>query len=125
MNLKNNQQGFTLLEILIAITLTSLVLGSLFVLQSNSSKLAFKADTKIYDNISLRAALNTALLANNNSNFSDEILKDNHYQITNVTPLEKPENQSHQLKWQLEKFDIVDDQNNILISSIRFKKLEK
>ena len=81
LSLNKKQQAFTLLEILIAITLTSLVLGSLFVLQSNSNRLAFKANSKIDENLSVQAALNTALLATDNNNFLEEVLKDNNYQI--------------------------------------------
>ena len=117
------QKGFTLLEILIAMTLSSLVLGSLFVLQSNSSRLAFRADQKIDENISLRAALNTALLMTDKQNFIAETLNDGSYHIANISLLEQPETQSDMIKWRLEKFDIIDNQANTLISSIRFKKI--
>lgn len=123
MNIIKYQYAFTLLEILISITLTSLVLGSLFVLQSNSSKLAFKAMHQVDENIALQAALNTALLSIDSNNLFIDTINGDNYKISNISPLAKPENQSNRLNWQLEKFDIVDEKNNILISSIRFKKL--
>ena len=122
MNIIKYQYAFTLLEVLISITLSSLVLGSLFVLQSNSSKLAFKANNQIDKNLALQAALNTALLTRDSNAFFAETLKETHYKISNISALQKPPNQAKRLNWQLEKFDIVDEQNNILISSIRFKK---
>ena len=117
------QQAFTLLEILIAITLTSLVLGSLFVLQSNSSKLAFNAAAKVHQNITLRAALNYAMLISDSDELSDKVLQNYQYRIANRELLNMPASSPERLNWQLEKFDIIDIDNNILISSVRFKKI--
>ena len=119
------QQAFTLLEILISITLTSLVIGSLFVLQSNSSKLAFNAANKVDNNITLRAALNHAMLISNSDELSDNVLANYHYKIANKKLLNIPALSPERLHWRLEKFDIVDSDNNVLISSVRFKNINQ
>ncbi len=118
------QNGFTLLEILISITLVAMVLGSLFALQASSSKLTLKAEKKIDENISLRAALNIASLTVEKEDVINEVLKTYGYRIANIQALEKPEDQTTPIKLQLEQFDITDQQGNILLTSVRFKKLK-
>jgi len=54
--------GFTLLEVLVAITLTAMVLGSFIALQSSSHKLQYKSMQKIQHNLALKAAFNRAWL---------------------------------------------------------------
>ncbi len=108
------RQGFTLLEILIAITLAAMVLGSVFVLQSQSKQLVFRSQTKIYESLELRAALNNAHLPNAPKRLT------NQFHIANAHILEKPEEQSTAIRWQLEQFDLLDQQGNVMLSSIRF-----
>ena len=49
------QQGFTLLEVLVALTITGMVLGSLFALAAGSKQLAFRSGESLDVAIEARA----------------------------------------------------------------------
>lgn len=56
------QRGFTLLEVMIALTITGLVLGSLMTLSAGSKRLAFTARDNLEGAIQRRAAIQYAQL---------------------------------------------------------------
>lgn len=60
----NKQRGFTLLEVMVALTITSLVLGSIFTLAAGSKRLAVSTQESVRDSAAIRARINLALLDN-------------------------------------------------------------
>lgn len=62
--IKTADSGFTLLEVLIALTITSMVLGSLFALAAGSKQLAVRTQSSLHDTMQARAHINFALLDN-------------------------------------------------------------
>lgn len=115
-------QGFTLLEVLIAVTLTAMVLGNLLALQSQSKRLAFKAEAALQKNINQRAYFNAAWVDSRpGSLYLDKFQADETYSADNTKALKKPEAQSKPLKFYLESFDIVDKQGDPLLSGVRLK----
>ena len=64
LNCPRTQQGFTLLEVMIALMITAMVMGSLFTLSAGSKQLAFRAQQSLQDSTAARAAVNEALLDN-------------------------------------------------------------
>ncbi len=117
------QQGFTLLEVLIAITLTALVLGNLFALQSQSKRLSFKAQMNLQKNINQRAYFNAAWLSSRQlDSYMDELSQDSDYSVDNTSALKKPETQSQPLNFSLESFTIVNQKNEVILTSVRFKE---
>jgi len=122
---KSACQGFTLLEVLIAVTLTAMVLGSLLALQSQSKRLAFKADAALQKTINQRAYFNAAWVDSRQDSFYlDKLQADEIYSADNAKALKKPEDQSKPLKFHLESFDIVDQQGDPILSSVRLKDTE-
>lgn len=63
-NISSAQSGFTLLEVMIALTITSMVLGSLFALAAGSKQLAVRTQSSLHDTMQARAHINFALLDN-------------------------------------------------------------
>lgn len=60
----DSQQGFTLLEVLIALTITAMVLGGLFTLAAGSKQLAVRTQDTLTETAAARAAVNFAMLDN-------------------------------------------------------------
>ena len=119
MKIKSANSGFTLLEVLIAVTLTAMVLGSLLALQSQSKRLAFKADAALQKIINQRAYFNAAWVDSRQGSFYlDKLQTDAMYETGNIKALKKPEAQSKPLKFHLESFDIVDKHGNPVLSSV-------
>ncbi len=120
-NVNRRCQGFTLLEILVAITLTALVLGNLFVLQSQSKRLAFKAQTKLFNTINQRAYLNAAWLADQElDSYMDDLLP-SAYSIDNKRKLKNIVQNKQPLKFFLQSFDIVNEHREIILHSVRLQ----
>ncbi len=125
MKINSANKGFTLLEVLIAVTLTAMVLGSLLALQSQSKRLAFRAEAALQKVINQRAYLNAAWLDSRPvSLYMDEFQSHEVYSADNKKALKKPDTQSKPLTFYLESFDIVDQQGDIIISSVRLKDSE-
>lgn len=117
------QSGFTLLEVLISITLTALVLGNLFALQSQSKRLNFKAQTNLQKNINQRAYLNAVWINNLQlDSYMDELSQLTKYSVDNSKALKKPEAQSKPVNFSLESFDIVNQNNEVILSSVRLRE---
>ena len=114
----HSQTGFTLLEVLVAITLTGLVMGSLFSLQSQSSKLGFRSMQAIDKIVNQRAALNLAWI---NTDMIDTL----DYNVDNQKELPAPEvleGKINSKTLSLESFDLLDANGNVVHSSVRLKK---
>ena len=116
----HQQQGFTLLEVLVAITLTALVLGNLFALQSQSKHLAFKAQINLQKVINQRAYLNATWISNKAlDSYVDELSHNNIFSVNGRSDVKKPAEQSQNLKFSLEEFTIVNQDNDVLLRTIR------
>ena len=114
-------QGFTLLEILVAITLTALVLGNLFVLQSQSKQLSLKAQTQLMHTINQRAYLNAAWSSDRElDSYLDEFSQMG-YTLDNKQSLKKIEQQKQAHKFFLQSFDIVNEHREIILHSVRIQ----
>jgi len=112
------QKGFTLLEVLVAITLTALVMGSVFSLQSQSNRLAYQSSEKIDDTVNRRAALNLAWMG-------VKMLDELPYQVESKEALPIPEQLSDKIKdnmLRLEAFDLLDENGEVLHSGVHLKK---
>jgi len=119
---QKNYQGFTLLEVLIAITLTGMVMGSLFALQSQNKKLTFRSLSALDKLTEQRALINAAWIG----------LKPQHnkYYIENFKTIPYPEasdqkqSQLKNIKYQLQSLDLTDSSHQTLFSTMQLVKKE-
>jgi len=118
----NKSKGFTLLEVLVATTLTALVLGNLFALQSQSKRLSFKAQNKLSQVMNQRAYFNAAWLNNRTLDAYLDEFSELGYEIENKKDLKKPKEQTSPLKFSLQSFEIVDEHNNVVLQSVLLKE---
>lgn len=116
--MNKQQNGFTLLEVLIAITLTALVMGSVFSLQSQNSRLAVRSIEAIDKTVNRRAALNLAYI-------DVEMIENLEFRVENKKDVPKPEVLQDKLEdgmLGLESFDLLDENGAVMNSSVRLKK---
>jgi prepilin-type N-terminal cleavage/methylation domain-containing protein len=116
------QQGFTLLEVIIALTITGLALGTIFSLSAATKRLAFRAQDSVEQSIYLRAALNAAQ-AQRQSEYPDFPAHLN-YVINSGDILEKPVRQTAPITYALEAYHISDEDGRELFQSWRWLRLE-
>jgi len=115
--------GFTLLEVIVALTITGFVLGGLFALVGGSKQLTWRSEASLIRATEIRAATNFALLQNEFSNV-EEILEHDTYRIVTGEMLELPERKTQPIVHQLQAFDIVNPERDEVISGTRWIQLE-
>ena len=102
------QDGFTLLEVIVALAITGFILGGLFSLLGSSKQLSWRSEENLLRAARVRAATNFALLQNE---FRDveEILEDNGYEIRSLELLDDPIRKTEPLLWALQRYQITED----------------
>ena len=102
------QDGFTLLEVILALAITGFILGGLFSLLGSSKQLSWRSEENLLRAARVRAATNFALLQNE---FRDveEILEDNGYEIRSLELLDDPIRKTEPLLYALQRYQITDD----------------
>ncbi len=122
------QRGFTILEVLLALAITALALGSIMSLSAGSKRLAFKAEESLNEILFLRAALNVGLLQRKSDYPKYPIDYAEKITIDTGELIEKIPRQTQRIQWALETYQINEKQSNgkpeILLDGIRWKKLE-
>jgi len=102
------QDGFTLLEVIVALTITGFILGGLFSLLGSSKQLSWRSEENLLRASRVRAATNFALLQNEFRNV-EEILKDDGYEIRSLELLDDPIRKTEPLLWALQRYQITED----------------
>jgi prepilin-type N-terminal cleavage/methylation domain-containing protein len=120
---KKTITGFTLLEILIALVIVGMALGTIFSLLAGSKRLAFSAAEHLQESLFLRAAINAG-----------QVLEKPEYpeypnafrlRVSSAPEeaLEPPERQTQKIQFVLEPFIITDSDSGLRLESLRWKKL--
>ena len=116
------QDGFTLLEVIVALAITGFILGGLFSLLGSSKQLSWRSEENLLRASRVRAATNFALLQNE---FRDveEILEDNGYEIRSLELLDDPIRKTEPLLYALQRYQITDDSRDEQFFGSRWVRL--
>ena len=116
------QDGFTLLEVIVALAITGFILGGLFSLLGSSKQLSWRSEENLLRAAHVRAATNFALLQNE---FRDveEILEDNGYEIRSLELLDDPIRKTEPLLHALQRYQITDDSRDEQFFGSRWVRL--
>lgn len=117
------QSGFTLLEVIVALTITGFILGSLFSLVGGSKQLSWRSQESLIRAARARAATNFALLQNDYSDV-ELILEDDSHQIISADILEEPERKTQASVYTLQAYDIVNEDRDESITGNRWIQME-
>ena len=116
--------GFTLLEVIVAIAIVGMVLGTVFGLLAGSKRLAFKAVDDIERTIFLRSAINAAQILEEPEYPELPERYKNNLELTTEDLLEKPEKQTRPMRLALEPYTLRDDEKGIELTTVRLVKLD-
>ncbi len=118
----NAQQGFTLLEVIMALTIVGFILGALFPLLGGSKQLSWRSEESLTRATSLRAVTNFGLLQNE---FRDveEILEADNYDIRSIGLLEDPLRKTQPMINALQGFEIINENREEEIVGSRWIRL--
>lgn len=115
--------GFTLLEVIVAMAIVGLVLGTAFGLLAGSKRLAFKATNSINEVLFLRSAVNIGqvLEAPKQPELPQRYAEQLSFETAEL--LEKPERQTTPIFLALEPYTVKLEGKGVELTSIRWKKL--
>jgi prepilin-type N-terminal cleavage/methylation domain-containing protein len=121
--LQNAQAGFTLLEVIVALTITGFVLGGLFSLVGGSKQLSWRSEQSLIQATRVRAVTNFALLENEYSDV-EEILQDDSYQIRALDLLVDSERKTQGSVHAFQAYELVNRERNEIIAGSRWIQLD-
>ena len=121
--IRSTQSGFTLLEVIVALTITGFVLGGLFTLVAGSKQLSWRSEESLVRAVNARAQINFAMLENEFHDI-ELIIENDRYQIRPREFLEEPERKTQPLQFTLQAFEIVDDDREEIITGTRWVQLD-
>ena len=116
------QSGFTLLEVIVALTITGFILGNLFSLLGGSKQLSWRSEASLIEAIRLRAATNFALLEDDYFDV-EPILEDDSYEIRSIDILAEPERKTQPSTFTLEEYEILNSDRDKIITGSRWIQL--
>ena len=119
----SSQAGFTLLEVIVALTITGFVLGGLFSLVGGSKQLSWRSEQSLIQATRVRAVTNFALLENEYSDV-EEILQDDSYQIRALDLLVDPERKTQSSVHAFQAYEVVNRERNEVIAGSRWIQLD-
>lgn len=120
---RKRQQGFTLLEVIIALTITGFVLGGLFSLVGGSKQLSWRSEESLLRATQVRAAINFALLENEYRDV-EPILEDQTWEWRGGDILEFPERKTEASIYTLQNYEVSNPEREQSLSGSRWIQLE-
>lgn len=117
-------RGFTLLEVLVALAITGVAVGSLFGLLGGSKRLSFASSENLARALFQRAALNAAQVEERPAIPEPPERAAWRASVKAGEALEVPERQTKEILYVLEHYTVVDDEGGELFRSSRWKLLE-
>jgi len=120
---RNSLRGFTLLEVLVAMTITGLALGSLFSVIAGNKKLAWRAEDTLILSTQIRSLINAAQLYDERGevvlDFSNREL-----QLLDNEILEKPERQTQASALALRGYSVLNPAGDVVASGTYWVELD-
>ena len=120
---RRRQRGFTLLEVIVALTITGFVLGGLFTLLGGSKRLSWASEDSLARAARVRAAVNFAMLENE-FNEVEPVLQHQRLDIRDGEMLEPPERKTQATVNQLGRYQVFDPERGELFEGTRWILLE-
>lgn len=116
------QRGFTLIEVIVALTITGFLLGGLFALVGGSKQLSWRAEDVLVRATQQRTAWNFALLDNEYAEL-EPILDDEFYTVRELDDLEAPDRQTQPLPYTLRALELVSEDGDVEAVAMRWIRL--
>ena len=107
--------GFTLLEVMVALTITGLALGGLFGVVAGNKRLAWRAEQALLESMQVRSLINFTQLNNERGEIIIDF-ENTELQLTDDLELEAPERKTMGTTQALRNYEIRDANDEIVAS---------
>ena len=121
--ISEKQRGFTLLEVMVAMTITGLTLGGLFGVIGGSKRLAWRSENALLHCIQVRSLINFAQL-NNERGEAIIDFENPELRLFDNEVLEQPQRQTQSSVHQLRGYYIVDEFNEVIANGTYWVELD-
>jgi prepilin-type N-terminal cleavage/methylation domain-containing protein len=122
---KHSERGFTLLEVMLALTICAIALAALFSVIVGSKQLIFRAQGLLDESIELHSLVSLSLLVDQEG----ELLvppEDSDYRIGLIADeLEEPERKTETTTETLYQYEIEDEDGDVVLSGTYWVTLEE
>ena len=121
---RDKARGFTLIEVMVALTITGFLLGGLFALVAGSKRLSSRAETALARSLQQRAAFNAALLDNDFADLDSFLSTASaDYRVVELDELEFPDRQTQPLPYALQALELQSPDGDTEVVAIRWQRL--
>ena len=114
-------RGFTLLEVMVAMTLTALALGSLYSVIAGNKRLAGRAEAALLHGIEVRSLINSSQLNDAQGEVFTETRRDK-LKLETDEKLETPARKTKATAFELRKFHVKDEHGADIVSGSYWMK---
>ena len=118
-----SQTGFTLLEVMVAMTITGMALGGLFGVIAGNKRLAFRSEESLVKTMQTRALINFSQLNDGRGETYVNFVNDELY-INAGIELDPPERKTQASSLALREYEIMDDVGDVVTTGTYWVKLE-
>ena len=121
---RDKARGFTLIEVMVALTITGFLLGGLFALVAGSKRLSSRAETALARSLQQRAAFNAALLDNDYADLDSFLSTASaDYRVVELDELEFPDRQTQPLPYALQALELQSPDGDTEVVATRWQRL--
>lgn len=108
------QAGFTLLEVMVALTITGFALGGLFAVIAGSKGLAFRSEAVMSRSMAIRNLINYSQLNDEQGEVDLEFVTLD-YELDLDKELEAPERKTRESFYGLKSYDLLDEDGELIL----------
>lgn len=113
LNKAKSDQGFTLLEVIVALTITGMALGGLFGVIAGNKRLAWRSETSLVETMQARSMINFAQLNDERGDVFINFENDELVIIPGVE-LEPPERKTQATRLALRQYEVIDEDGELI-----------
>lgn len=117
------QRGFTLLEVMVALTITGLALGGLFGVIAGNKQLAWRAEDVLIESTQVRSLINFSQLNDERGEISVDFVNPDLRLLLGIE-LEEPEKKTQGSPQALRGYEILDDDGEVAVTGSYWVELE-
>lgn len=122
MRRRNNHKGFTLLEVLVALTIAGMALGALLSVIGGNKRLAWRSEDALLKAAQLRSHINLAQLDDGHGAVPLD-LDQSQYLLRDEIRIEDPERKTQPSNFALRSFELVDADGEIVANGTYWVEL--
>tara|TARA_B110000305_G_scaffold156785_1_gene173479 strand:+ start:349 stop:765 length:417 start_codon:yes stop_codon:yes gene_type:complete len=121
--LNSNEKGFTLLEVLVAMTITGMALGGLFGVIAGNKRLAWSSEASLVETMQARSLINFSQLNDDKGEVYIDFENENLF-IDSGYEMEAPERKTQASSLALRQYEVIDEYGELITTGTYWVELE-